>query len=448
MRSRSVSCAAIAAFCASLAAPAPRLEGCPYSIRDSAFIGRGSAVPFRLVFPSRNDKAGRTKLLSWIEKASASWLRDSNVVAELVDLREKESSLPRRLHDNLRDTRTPPAAILLAADDRVYRFDPPGAEPNADSVMRIAATAVDSPMRAGLQSTLVDSWCVIVFTPGSDPSANTSARTAISRAAKKLAGKSTELGKVIESAPRIIEVTATTKDEAIVLWSLDLVREGEKLDRRPPRAVIVAGRGETRGPTLEGDDVDEAKMSELLEMLGRSCSCTTSPKWLIGTAIPLTWNDTTRRAARDQLGFDPLDPKVLRSIRGATRLPDQLTGLDSFDAIELGYEEIDLEGDVQPEPATAASSTATPSKESRAEPDPASKSTVVEARTIATRDDPEPGSPPRTEDADSPGTDSAADGIPRESASDIARYLMIAIGGIAVLVALASLLLVGRSRRT
>ena len=62
------------------------LVACPYSIRDSAFIGRGSSVPFRLVFLSSSGTPGNDKLGEAVKAASAAWLRDSNVVARIVEL--------------------------------------------------------------------------------------------------------------------------------------------------------------------------------------------------------------------------------------------------------------------------------------------------------------------------------------------------------------------------
>ena len=44
-----------------------------------------------------------------------------------------------------------------------------------------------------------------------------------------------------------------------------------------------------------------------------------------------------------QLGFDPLDPEVLRSIKGEKKKPKELTGLGGFEEFELGYSEVTIE---------------------------------------------------------------------------------------------------------
>jgi hypothetical protein len=208
--------------------------------------------------------------------------------------------------------------------------------------MELMGPVVESPLRRGLQEKLVRHWCVIIFVPGTDAKKNADALAGIELAAKAVVGKKTELNKSIDTAPLILSLDPEKPEERIVLWSLGLTpAEGEK--ERPARALALAGRGETRGPTLEGENVDAEKMGELLEMLGRSCSCTTSPVWLIGKAIPLTWGSEVRSMATLQLGFDPLDPEVLRSIKGEKKKPKELAGLGGFEEFELGYSEVTID---------------------------------------------------------------------------------------------------------
>ena len=211
-----------------------------------------------------------------------------------------------------------------------------------DAVMERMGSIAESPIRRGLQEKLVKHWCVILFVPGTDEKRNTAALSGIEAAAKAITGRKTELNKSIDTAPLILTLDPKNPEEEIVLWSLGLAPpDGE--EERPARALALAGRGETRGPTLEGENLDKEKMSELLEMLGRSCSCTTSPVWLIGKAIPLTWSPEIRSMATLQLGFDPLDPEVLRSIKGEKKKPKELAGLGGFEEFELGYSEVTID---------------------------------------------------------------------------------------------------------
>lgn len=325
------------------------LLACPYSIRDSAFIGRGSRVPFSMVFLSNSKASGGAKLAEAVKTASAAWLQDSNVVARIVELDgPQKDEVPTRIQRRYSDLSLLPAAILISPSGHILDLGQVDvSDKPLDAVMEFMGPVVESPLRRGLQERFIRHWCVIVFMPGTDEKRNAAALAGIETAAKTIVGKKTELNKSITTAPHILTLDPAKPEERIVLWSLGLAPpEGEK--ERPVRALALAGRGETRGPTLEGENVDAEKMSELLEMLGRSCSCTTSPVWLIGRAIPLTWSPEIRSMAVLQLGFDPLDPEVLRSIKGEKRKQRELGGFEEF---ELGYSEITID----PIPAGEAS---------------------------------------------------------------------------------------------
>ena len=320
------------------------LMACPYSIRDSAFIGRGSRVPFRMVFLSTSTTPGNDKLGEAVKTASAAWLRDSNVVARVVELDGPEKNeVGTEFQERYSDDSLLPAAILVSPSGDTLdlgQVDISGKP--LDAVMERMGSIAESPIRRGLQEKLVKHWCVILFIPGTDEKRNTTALSGIEAAAKAITGRKTELNKSIDTAPLILTLDPKNPEEEIVLWSLGLAPpDGE--EERPARALALAGRGETRGPTLEGENLDKEKMSELLEMLGRSCSCTTSPVWLIGKAIPLTWSPEIRSMATLQLGFDPLDPEVLRSIKGEKKKPKELAGLGGFEEFELGYSEVTID---------------------------------------------------------------------------------------------------------
>jgi len=334
---------------------------CPYSIRDSAFIGRGSSTPFLLVVLTRTDAPGRAQLAKSVEVATAAWLADSNVVARLVDVDgPRAKDLPDAVRARFATPDTTPAAVLISPSDRALDLD--GLGPSASServVLESFGHAVASPVRRDLPQRLISSWCVVLFVAGTDDARNASARAAIDAAAKSIVGKSTELGKVIASAPTVLSVEAESREERTLLWSLGLdAPAGDDASERPARAIILAGRGETRGPLLEGEEISVAKVTEVLEMLGRSCSCTTSPTWLIGRGVPLVWKSSHEAAAREALGFDPQDPNVLRSIRGERRPEaDALVGFDEFD---IGYDEIAIEPIEAPLPSAEVTGEDTP----------------------------------------------------------------------------------------
>lgn len=133
-------------------------------------------------------------------------------------------------------------------------------------------------------------------------------------------------------------------EERILLWSLGLETVGER--NVPARAVMLVGRGERRGPQLEGEDITSQRLLEMFTMLGRSCSCTTDGMWLSGPSLPLEWSEEIEALVRVELGFDPRNPAALGAIRGVL---DGLDGAAAPGALAdpaLGYTETLFEADM------------------------------------------------------------------------------------------------------
>ena len=156
--------AASCIFCATI------LTACPYSIRDSAFIGRGSKVPFRLVFLSTSTTPGNDKLAEAVKNAAASWLQDSNVVARVVELDGPEKNeVPTEFQEAYSDDSLLPAAILFSPSGEALELGQLALKDKPlDTIMELMGPVVESPLRRGLQEKLVKNWCVIVFVPGTD----------------------------------------------------------------------------------------------------------------------------------------------------------------------------------------------------------------------------------------------------------------------------------------
>ncbi len=57
-------------------------------------------------------------------------------------------------------------------------------------------------------------------------------------------------------------------------------------------------------------------------MLGRNCTCTTDPSWLLGPAAPLQWGQDLRTRVRLGLGFDPDDPAAGSALAGVWTMFD------------------------------------------------------------------------------------------------------------------------------
>jgi len=312
--------------------PTP-VAGCPYSIRDSAFIGADSLPSYQLLLiTGSTDESIRDS----IDTATTAWLSDANVVAEIVP---PDSATVRALSDRLPIEDFPTnglTAVLVSPQGGTRLLGSMEADQiSLDSVMRMVALAVDSPLRTRLREELVHAWCVLmVVSHGDSEAATRRVADDAHRAGERIVGTSTELDKIVQQPPVVVVLDEDDSKEQTLLWSLGLADENS--DPTAVRLVMLTGRGEVRGPVLVGEDATEEAIHGLLKMLGRSCTCTTDNCWLSGPVIPLEWGDEMREAVQEELGFDPEDSEAVGAITGVTV---GLEGALGFQGAAFEYQE-------------------------------------------------------------------------------------------------------------
>ncbi len=350
-----------------LSALAVPLCACPYSIRDAAFLVRDGSTPFALYLSADAEP----NLDPWIAAAAARHFAGSSMVARSFVLgADDERDLPPEAMRAFAVRPAPPAVFVAPnggalalgiASDRPWR---------KETVNELIGAAASSPLRTALRASLAEAWCAGVLVPGTDSAANSRARAAFERAAKEFVGHETELGKTVKAPPVLFE---TTPEEDVVRWSQGLGGE-----RTEPRLVLIVGRGERRGSILEGEEITPPRLTEWFTMLGRSCSCTTDPKWMTGPAIPIVWGPAEEAAVRAELGFDPADPDVLRAVRIAHSEPTTSAPPG------LGYEEFDLERFAETHGESLKASNTSAERSLDANEDPERAATVTPAQRRAT----------------------------------------------------------------
>lgn len=210
----------------------------------------------------------------------------------------------------------------LAAGDRTRK-----------SLAEAAIRVIETPARKEIHERLVRSWCVVLLLEGKDPAQNVAARKSVLAASRSVTGRMTELNKTITNGPHLVTIAHGDPQERVLRWSLDLEPETESA-----RVAMIVGRGELSGPVLTGSEITTEKLTDLFMMLGRSCSCTTAGHWISGPALPLEWSLETQASVEKELGFDPQNPEVLRSIQSAVREGTAVTLTDAT----LGYTETSL----------------------------------------------------------------------------------------------------------
>ena len=196
---------------------------------------------------------------------------------------------------------------------------------------------------------------------GTNPEANLRLRTVVQESQQALRRIEALLPRPL--AHPVASTTIGLEDRAseqMLLWSLGVDEttkedaiDQESEDSRPPVLAIVYGRGKLAGPVMVGEEIRLKEALAQLALVGESCECETDRKWLEERTLPMNWPASLRKAASDDLGFDPESPlvqaEVIRIVsRGPTSsgradgAQNQTSGSDDIEKLLLGYDETQI----------------------------------------------------------------------------------------------------------
>jgi hypothetical protein len=212
------------------------------------------------------------------------------------------------------------------------------------------------------------------------------------------------LPKPIAKGPEMVVLDRQSLDrEEMLLWTLGLTPQ----DVNEPHAAIFYGRGRWIGPLFTGEMLAAETLGRVLSVIGADCECGLDHRWLQGTMLPARWDDGLQQKVTESLGFDPESPMVKMEMVSIIR-----RGMGGFDrpGASLGYSEIQVGGDVA---------------DANAEPDDIAA--LSQVSTVL------PG----------PGVVQSASPSPWGSL----RILAVCLGGMSVLVAMASMVVLLRARK-
>ncbi len=293
----------------------PSALACPYAIRDAGFIVR-EPNPYRLLVVVRKDTPGKKQLAAWLAEAADLYLRDSNIEASVLDLDDPGDTERRRMASLVVEAAPKefPAAVLLSPRERVMVLPDPGLQaPSQETVSALVRKVALSPARDDLAQHLVPHWCAVVLAPGKNASETSALAETIKAAARTVTGAATEMGQRISKTPYLLVLPQGLTGEEVLAWSLGL----DEGDTSRPRAAVVFGMARRLGPVLPADKLTSTLLVNLFRFLGKNCTCTSDPRWILGPAAPLLWGKSLQEQVRDRLGFDANNPAVLNTLAGA-----------------------------------------------------------------------------------------------------------------------------------
>lgn len=311
-------------------------RACPYCIREAGFIVR-DVDPYRIAFFVRPDTPGAKELSAWVEQSAKRLLGDTNAEAEVIDLEAAQDNPTVKHYKALKEPALP-AAVLVSPRGQAMQLALP-TPLTAESVHATIAGVVSSPARDEVLGHIIRDWAVVLVVPGPEEAETDAVQRAATRAAGAVAGSVTEMGHRIKYPPFVMTVRPDNPAERILLWSLGLT------DQEEPGAqvAILYGMGRRLGKALSAAEATQAGLVDRFKLLGRNCTCTSDPSWLLGPAAPLVWSEDLQILTREALGFDPNSPAVLMTLAGAWKsLKEQAEGAEGGAAAPQGTDYIEF----------------------------------------------------------------------------------------------------------
>ena len=318
-------------------------RGCPYSIRDAGFIVR-EPKPCKLTVVVHDRTPAKDKLKEWLTEAAKTYLTESNVVAEVVNLDQQPPPEINKHFDLSARENLPPVLLVSPRDEAISL---PGLGPDTigeAAVQEVVRSAVISPQRKQLTAHIVTDWCVVVVVNGAEATENQRVARALSEARNAVLDTTTEMGVKIAKPPYVITLSPDDAAEQVLMWSSGLAPG----DEAGPRIAVLFGMGRRVGPVLSAKNISRSMLTNIFLLLGRNCTCTTDPHWLIGPALPLVWSKDRQRQVYEKLGFDPNSPEVAATLGGAWTSVSSLESPDNKGSGETASTELELPAPVGP----------------------------------------------------------------------------------------------------
>lgn len=360
--------------------------GCRYNVREVGFIDVGVEAYRLFVYVPQGTSVDEVRHLKATADAA---LADSNVRTEIVAA-DMDANHPASEFLAIHAITHFPAAVLVSPDGQSMPLDV-----TAGSLGSAVAALVDSVLHSPTRQQILDkaatTYGVALLIEGPLPGANAEAREVISTAINRVRAQLDLLPKAIARPPEVVTLDRQSLErEKLLLWSLGLKPQ----DVNEPHVAVFYGRGRWIGPLVEGKLLTADPLAELFLVIGADCECGLDHRFLQGTMLPVAWDADLQQKVAESVGFDPEDPVVKMEMVSIVR-----RGMEGLDGpgMPLGYREIEIGGDVNERPAE--------------------DDVVVPASRPAPR------------------------------AANLSRTLAVSLGGMAALVAAASVAIVLRTRR-
>jgi len=307
---------------------------CLYTVREIGFSDIGS-VPYTLYIYTKSDMPEKDD--SKIKKLSYVLLFETNIKPEIINIDEERDSITQ-YYLNKYNIHSFPSALFVSpyGESMICSLNYPGRSFD-ESVWLLLENIASSTIRNSITDMLLSSYCIVLMIEGEDAGKNKNTLHKAKEAISEISGLLDQMPKVVNSQPGIIVIShEKIHDEKILLMSLGIKAE-EVVE---PAIAIIYGRGRIIGPVLQGEQITQKRLFNLLTIVGADCECGLDQSWILGRMLPMRWESSVQSKLVKFLGFDVENPLVkseMSQILSVKPKPD-----DQFDPMTdnlLGYSE-------------------------------------------------------------------------------------------------------------
>ncbi len=276
---------------------------CRFTVREIGFADFGKDQYRFILF--KNAGISDAVVRTFKSTASAAML-DANIIVQVIDV-EKDTSLYLKYYREY-EGEIKPDMMLISPEKRAKAFFVDKRGNFTLELWDIIEDILISPARKELTDHIIKSYCVVYFIEGTNAEENKKARAVLNTGIEEIKQIMGGLPHPVNTPPYVVTVKAEDlKNEDVLLWSLGW----EKKDSIHPAVAMMYGRARRMGPILKNDRIRQDIIENMLRFIGEDCECGLDRSWMLGTMLPLRWDNDLRKKVLKVHGFDADNPMVI-----------------------------------------------------------------------------------------------------------------------------------------
>lgn len=277
---------------------------CRYNVRDIGFIDLDKSSYILYGFLSGGAPTGVVETFTTVTDSA---LEQCNIRAEYIDVKN-QSQHPALEYLSARDASSLPAFVLVSPDGQSTPVTISKADELVPQELSAAlAPIISSSTRNEILEKICRTFGVILLIEGTDSDANSQAHEAIQSSITRIQEQMKWMPKAIAQPPETVVINPESfSEEKTLLWSLGLETKATK----DPRAAVIYGKARWIGPIMNGEEITERNLVGVFSIIGADCECSFDISWTQGTRLPVKWDRIRHKQVVASLGFDPENPMI------------------------------------------------------------------------------------------------------------------------------------------